>query len=93
MPITSLKMDKKKRRKVYFREALIFSVILTTFDFIAFYKLSIFDMLNIFDVSLWNILITVILTFLIILLGSYLLDYIITEIIIKINRNKRKKNR
>ena len=66
MPITSLKMDKKKRKKIYFKESLIFSIFLTMFDFISFYKLSYIDMLHIFDTSLWNIIVTVILTFLII---------------------------
>ena len=46
MPITFLKGDKKLRRTIYLKEALIFSVFLTVLDFIAFYKLSYFDMLH-----------------------------------------------
>ena len=91
MPITSLKMDRKIRRKIYFKEALIFSLVLTTFDFIAIYKFSYFEMINLFDVSLWNIITTIVLTFLILLLGSYILDYIITEIIIRISKKNKGK--
>ena len=93
MPITFLKGDKKQRKTVYLKEALIFSVFLTVLDFIAFYKLSYFDMLHLFDTSLWNVIATISLTLLVLFIGTYILDYFITEIYLKIRKKRNKKKR
>ena len=93
LPITFMKGDRKKRKKVYLQESLLFAVLITAVDFVLFYKTSYFDMLHIFDNNIWNLIVTTFLTLLIMFIGSYILDYILTETILKIKRKKRTKRK
>ncbi len=89
LPSTFLKGDRKIRKTFYLKEALIFMIILTLFDFIGFYRIKMIDMLHIFDNSIWNIVLTVTLTLLITFIGSYVIDYFVTEITLRHRKRKR----
>ena len=63
-------------------------LIITLIDFIGFYKIKNIDMLHVFDNSLWNIIITITITMLIIFIGVYTIDYMITEITLRIRKKR-----
>ena len=88
LPSTFLKADRKIRKTIYIKESLIFMIIITIIDFIGFYKTNYLDMLHIFDNSLWNIVITITLTMLITLVGVYIIDYMVTEITLRIRKKR-----
>ena len=89
LPSTFLKADRKIRKTFYLKEALIFMIVFTLIDFIGFYRVKKIDMFHIFDNSIWNIVLTTTLTMLIIFIGTYMLDYIVTEITLRIRKRKR----
>lgn len=89
LPSTFLKGDRKIRKTYYLKESLIFMIIFTLIDFIGFYRIKKLDMFHIFDNSVWNIVLTTTLTMLIIFIGSYIIDYIITESTLRIRKRKR----
>lgn len=89
LPLTLTKWDKKRRRNIYLKEAILFSMILTLIDVYCFYNLSFMNILNIFDNSVWNLIATIAITLMILLLLSYLIDYLITESMVrKYQKNK-----
>ena len=85
------KIDKKKnkellkleRKNIYLKESLLFSIIFTLIDTICFYKFSFANILTIFDNSMWNLIVTISLTLLVLLIATYIVDYVMTEIMIK----------
>ena len=93
LPITLNKADKKRRKTIYLKEALLFTIILTLIDILGFYKTRYIDYLRIFDNNIWNLVATICLTLLVLFIASFLLDLIITETILKINRKKLSKQK
>lgn len=91
IPNSSTKSDRKRRKTIYLKEALLFSIIMTLIDIVLFYKVSSINILTIFDNNIWNLVVTIFLTLLILLISSYLFDYLITEFIFKKNMKQKKK--
>ena len=91
LPTGKSKSDKRRRKTIYLKEALIFTIILTSIDVIGFYNTPYLDILEIFDNALWNLYATLGFTLLFLLIGSFLIDLWVTEIIIKLKRRKIKK--
>ena len=87
------KGGKKRRKTIYLKEALLFTIILTLIDILGFYKTRYIDYLRIFDNNIWNLVATICLTLLVLFIASFLLDLIITETILKINRKKFSKQK
>ena len=83
MPLSLTKWDKKRRKNIYLKESLLFSIIFTLIDTICFYKFSFANILTIFDNSMWNLIVTISLTLLVLLIATYIVDYVMTEIMIK----------
>ena len=92
-PTTFLKGDKKRRKTIYLKEALILAIFITIIDFIGFYNSNYFDMLHIFDNSLLNLVATITLTLLIVFIGAYLIDLMVTEIFLKIRKKKGRRSK
>lgn len=89
LPLTLTKWDRKRRKNIYLKEAILFSITLTLIDVYCFYNLSFMNILNVFDNSVWNLIATITLTLVILLFLSYLIDYLITESIVrKYQKNK-----
>ena len=89
LPSSFLKADRKIRKTFYLKEALIFMIVFTLIDFIGFYRIKKIDMFHIFDNSIGNIVLTTTFTMLIIFIGTYIIDYIITEVTLRIRKRKR----
>ena len=92
LPLNFNKSDKKKRRKIYLKEAFVITIILTVVDIYGFYNVPSIKIFNIFDSNIWNLVLTISLTVVFIFLGSYFLDMILTELTIK-KLKKTKKNK
>ena len=91
LPLSLTKWDKKRRKNIYLKEAILFSISLTLIDVYCFYNLSFMNILNVFDNSVWNLITTVALTLVVLLMLSYIIDYLITESIVRKYQRKLKK--
>ena len=91
LPTGLNKSDKKRRKTVYLKESLFFTIILTTIDAFLYYNTSYVVILTIFDNVIWNLFVTFGCTLLFLLIGIYILDYILTENIVNYRTKKLKK--
>ena len=89
LPSTFLKGDRKLRKTYYLKESLLFTIFITLINFIGFYRIKKIDMLHIFDNSLWNVLLTLSLTILVMFIGCFFIDYFTTEILLRFRKRKK----
>ena len=82
LPVSLTKWDKKRRRNIYIKEALLFTIIFTLIDAICFYNFSFMNILTIFDNNIWNLILIIALTLLLLLIISYIFDSLISEFIL-----------
>ena len=93
LPMTFTKGDKKRRKTIYLKEGLVLSISLTLIDVICFYKVPTMNILTIFDNNIWNLVATFCFSLLVLLVCSYLIDYLITEFTLRRLRKKNKKSK
>ena len=93
LPMTFTKGDKKRRKTIYLKEGLVLSISLTLIDLICFYKVPTMNILTIFDNNIWNLVATFCFSLLVLLVCSYLIDYLITEFTLRRLRKKNKKSK
>ena len=68
-------------------------ILFTALDVICFYHTTFLDILNIFDNNIWNLIATLCLTLLILLIGTFFLDMILTESIISFKKRHIRKQK
>ena len=83
-------MEALLRKTIYLKEALFFSIIFTLIDAICFYRVQSMNILTKFDNNIWNLVVTLTSTLLILLISTYSLDYLVTEITLKRIEKKNK---
>ena len=91
IPFGNLKEDKKKRIKRYFKEAFIYSLIITVINVIIIKVFDYTNWLKIFDLKWLNIAVTVILSLIVNYIFAVFVDSLLTEIWIVIKNKHNKK--
>lgn len=86
--------SKKTKEKLFKRcvfEALIYSVVITIINVIAYFIFDYVTVLRLFDVQYMNIIVTILLSLIINFMVAILVDYLFTELWIKFKDKKDKK--
>lgn len=90
LPIGNSKKDKNIRKKNYLKESLIFSIVVVCLDLMSILILNNKDNLFMFKVNdTLNIILNLLITFILCLGISYLLDMLLDKVILK-NRKEKK---
>lgn len=88
IPLGKNKEDKKKRKKRYLKEALVFALIITFINLLSYVLFEYVNLLRIFDIKIFNVLATMIASFIISFIFSFIIDYIVSEIWVIFKRKR-----
>ena len=88
IPLGKSKEDKKKRKKRYLKEALVFALIITFINLLSYVLFEYVNLLRIFDIKIFNVLATMIASFIISFIFSFIIDYIVSEIWVIFKRKR-----
>lgn len=88
---TKNKDYKKKRRKKYLRESLIFTLIFLIIDLVLYFTPLEVNVLCLFDIKYLNIIVTIIISMISLFVVSFILNYLISELLLKSKIRKMKK--
>lgn len=83
-------LNKKERKKIYFIESIIFSILLTIIQVIVFLSMNLLDIIYFTNNNYLNGLITFLGLLILAFLVSYILNYLLSEYQIKLYKKIRK---
>lgn len=85
------KNNRKRRRKKYLKESLLFTIIILLIDIILYFITDYVSILRLFDIEYLNIIVTIVIVLLLLFIGSFIIDYLISELLIEFKRRLRNK--
>ena len=89
MPIGLDKESKKKRKKIYLKESIIFAIVMGVLDAIMIIFIDYYVIVDLFKYNYLNYMFSVLFNLIIGFAISYILDYIFGEICVKRYNKKR----
>ena len=88
IPVGATKDEKKQRFQRVIKEAVVYAIILTIINVLLATLLDDVNFLRLFDVKIFNVLITIIISLVFNLFIAFAVDYLITTLWLKIKRKK-----
>ena len=86
IPLGKDKKDKKRRKNRYFKESIVFAIIITIINLLSYVIFDYVNLLRISDIKVFNVIATMITSLIISYIFSFIIDYIISELWVIIKR-------
>ncbi len=88
IPIGKNKNEKKKRIIRYLKEALVYAIIITFINLLSYVIFDYVNLLRLFDIKIFNVLLTIIVSLIIGFIFSFIIDYTVSELWVIIKRKR-----
>ena len=89
IPLGKSSFDKKKRIIRYLKEAIFYAIIMTLLYLLCYVIFDYFSLLRLFDIKIFNVVVTMLISLIMNFIAAFIIDYIVTEIWAKFRRKKQ----